>query len=199
MGRFIPNASRRLRLVCAIGALAAAFGVAAELNDVLFVTRPALPIRGGKYAFDKVLATAKKGDKLKVTAVEGHWLKVAYPSSAGPVEGYVLEYGLSARAVELPTTRDTGNAAQVGATAASHGLLDSGKFAASKGLSPDPLNKMINDSQKAMSNSDAEFEAFEKAGALGPFKPQPSRFAPTSVPATSPALPTTNPTTGAAK
>ena len=168
---------RKWRKVALLGILAAA-GIGASVGDVLYVNRVALPIRDGRFAFDKVNGTALQGDTLAVLAVEGSWLKVKYipkpddPSKPLPaVEGYVLEDALSAREVAAASSGASGSAVAAGAAGASRGLLDSAKYASAKGLNPEPFYRMVTNSREAM--SDAKFEEFTKAGRVGPHKPNP--------------------------
>jgi hypothetical protein len=173
-----PGISRRKwRSIALLGLLAAA-GIGATVGDVLYVNRVALPIRNGRFAFDKVNGTALQGETLTVTAVEGTWLKVKYtpkpddPSKPLPaVEGYVLEDALSAREVAAAGSGASGGAVAAGAAGASRGLLDSAKYASAKGLNPEPFYRMVTDSREAM--TDKKFEAFSKAGRVGPNKPAP--------------------------
>ena len=160
-----------------MAALAAA-GLGASVGDVLYVNRVSVPIRNGRFAFDKVNGTALQGDTLTVTGVEGSWLKVTYTPKAddpskptAPIEGYVLEDALSAREVAAANSGASGSAVAAGAAGASRGLLDSAKYASAKGLNPEPFYRMVTDSREAM--TDAKFQAFTKAGHVGPDKPNP--------------------------
>ena len=168
---------RRWKLLAAAGALAVAC-LGASVGDVLYVNRVSVPIRNGKFAFNKVLVTAVQGEQLTVGGVEGQWLKVKYfPKSDDPahaatgIEGYVMEDALSARQVAAATGGAAGNASQLGAAGASRGLLDSGKYAQAKGLNPDPFYKMVTDSRASM--NDASFEQFTKEAHIGPNKANP--------------------------
>jgi len=192
----VPRSRGRLWRPMALTGVVALTCMGAEVNDLMFVNRVSVPIRNGKYAFDKVVGTALQGDELTVTKVDGRWLKVRFtpksadPSRPAPLEGYVMEDALSFREVAAATTRQTGNAAEVGASGAGRGLLDSGKYAAAKGLNPDPFYKMVTDSRTAMKDADVTFEQFCREGKLDAFKPIPG-----NVPLIPPVAPQTAPVT----
>jgi hypothetical protein len=157
-------------------ALASALGLiclGAAVSDVLYVNRVSLPIRNGKFAFNKIVSTAVQGDTVTVNGVEGKWLKVTYaPKSGGAAtEGYVLEDALTSRQVTAAAVGATGSATDVAAAGASRGLLDSGKYAVAKGLNPDPFYRMVTDSRAAI--TDKAFDDFTKAARVGPYKPNP--------------------------
>jgi hypothetical protein len=169
---------RRRGLLVLAGILGAAC-LGAGVGDVLYVNRVSVPIRNGKFAFNKVLVTAVQGDKLTVTGVDGSWLKVKYvpksddPSrTPPPVEGYVMEDALSARQVTAATTGGPNSATEVASAGASRGWLDSGKYAAAKGLNPDPFYKMVTDSRASV--NDKAFDQFTSDGQIGPRKPKPA-------------------------
>jgi hypothetical protein len=168
----------KLRALTIVGFMGAAC-LGAGVGDVLYVSRVSLPIRNGKFAFNKVLITAVQGDQLTVTGVEGSWLKVKYvPKSDDPahpqppVEGYVMEDALTARQVTASTAGGPNSATEVASAGATRGLLDSGKYAASKGLNPEPFYKMVTDSRNSM--NEKEFGQFVKDGRVGPDKPKPA-------------------------
>lgn len=172
---------RKWRSIILAGILAAA-GLGAGVGDMLYVNRVSVPIRDGKFAFDRVLGTALQGDSLSVIGVEGKWLKVRYApksqDSAKPipaVEGYVMEEALSAREVAAGTGGATGSAVATGATGASRGLLDSAKYASAKGLNPEPFYRMVTNSRDAMTS--AKFDEFTKSARVGPYKPNPVALA----------------------
>jgi hypothetical protein len=157
-------------------ALAGALGLiclGAAVGDVLYVNRVSLPIRNGKFAFNKVVSTAVQGDTVTVNGVEGKWLKVTYaPKSGGAAtEGYVLEDALTSRQVTAAAVGATGSATDVAAAGASRGLLDSGKYAVAKGLNPDPFYRMVTESRAAI--TDKAFDDFTKEARVGPYKPNP--------------------------
>lgn len=167
---------RRVRTSTLALSLLALGALGAGVGDVLYVNRVSLPIRDGKFAFNKQVATAVQGDALTVTGVEGKWLKVKYrPSSGDPtrpmpaVEGYVMEEALSARQVAAATLGATGSASDAASAGAGRGLLDSGKWAIAKGLNPDPFYKMVTYSRESMTPE--SFDSFTKEGKLGPYKP----------------------------
>jgi hypothetical protein len=165
---------RRWRQLALAAVVIASLG--ATVGDVLYVNRFSVPIRSGKFAFDKVVGTAVQGDALTVAGADGKWLKVKYtpksddPSKPAPlVEGFVLDDALSARQVAAATGGPTGSASEVASAGASRGLLDSGKYATVKGLNPDPFYRMVTDSRAAI--SDKSFDEFTQAGKIGPHKP----------------------------
>lgn len=155
------------------GALAAVcFG--ADVGDTLYVDRVSVPIRNGKYAFDKVLARAVQGEQLTVTAVDGDFYKVKYtpPAERGPqVEGFVMQTALSAREVAAATTAPVGQGVALAGAGASKGVIDAAVYAQSKGLSADPFYKMVLDSHGSVTNE--AFESFTLEGRVGPHKPNP--------------------------
>jgi hypothetical protein len=165
---------RGAKIILFVAAAAVLMGAAA--GDVLYVARFLLPIRNGKFAFNKVVATAGQGDALTVRQVEGKWLLVRFTPHADtgdttPIEGYILEDAVSARPVSAATTGPTaGAAADVGAAGAGKGLLlNAGRYASLKGLNPDPFYKMVVDSHSSF--TEPMFIAFCKEGQIGPFKP----------------------------
>src|SRR4051812_8593088 len=119
--------SRRRLAALALGALVAAACFGANVGDEVYVGRWQLPIRNGKYAFSKAVATAAQGEKLTITGIEGKWYKVKYtPKGAegsAPIEGYVLEDALSAREVAVTSTGGSAKATESGATGAVRGLI----------------------------------------------------------------------------
>jgi len=173
------------------GALAAAcFGQG--VGDTLYVGSESVLIRDGKRAYNKVLITAMQGEPLTVTAVEGDWLKVKYGPNA--VEGYVRGEALSARQVTASATAtgSAGNATEVAGSAAGRSLtpeeqaaaaksgggggagstLNASRYAAAKGLNPDPFYKMVVDSHSSV--TDQVFDKFVADGKLGPKRANPS-------------------------
>jgi hypothetical protein len=183
----IPTSRHRHRarwcVVAATGLLAAAcFGQG--VGDTLYVQRQSLPIRDGKRAYNRILVTAMQNDPLTVTAIEGDWLKVKYGSGPQAVEGYVREDALTARPLSAASTAagSGGNATDVAGAAAGRSLkpeenaaagkagpgstLNASRYAAAKGLNPDPFYKMVVDSHSAV--TDAVFDKFAADGKLGP-------------------------------
>ena len=173
---------RHLTPILLGGFLAAAcLGVAPE--DVRYAARPTVAIRQGKFAFDPVIATAQLGEPLTVIAQDGRWLRVSYaPNSfastqpAAPIQGYVLEDALATQRPATTQPVEVKNAPIPG------GVLNSSEYAPANGLAPDALAKAINDSQQAMKNADAKFEAFTKAGHVGPHKAAAAASGPTTQP-----------------
>ena len=169
---------RKRRFTVALAAALALGGLGANVGDVMYVNRVSLPIRNGKFAFNKVVATAVQGDSLTVSGVEGPWLKVKFvppaedPAKPAPaIEGYVMEEALSARQVAAASGGAAGSASSVASAGAGRGfsaLLNSGKYAAAKGLNPDPFYKMVTESREAVT-PDA-FDAFDKEAKVGPYK-----------------------------
>jgi hypothetical protein len=167
------------RLTTALAASLALTSLGANVGDVMYVNRVSLPIRNGKFAFNKVVATAVQGDSLTVTALEGTWLKVKFvppgedaAKAAPAVEGYVMEEALSARQVAAASGGAAGSASSVASAGAGRGfsaLLNSGKYAAAKGLNPDPFYKMVTESREAVTPE--AFDAFDKGAKIGPYKP----------------------------
>jgi hypothetical protein len=165
-----------LRFAALVGLLTTV-GFAANVGDVMYVNRVSLPIRSGKFAFNKVVAMAVQGDQLTVTGVEGDWLKVQYLPKAtdqntppAMYDGYVMEQALSARQVTAASIAATGSASQAASAGAGRGLLDAGKYAAAKGLVPDAFYKMVTDSRGSM--NDVAFDTFTKEAKIGPYKPK---------------------------
>jgi hypothetical protein len=155
--------------VAATGLLAAVcFGQG--IGDTLYVERQSVPIRDGKRAYNKVLATAVQGQGLTITGIEGDWLKVRYGSGAQAVDGYVYSESLSARQVTASAagTGASAHATGVGASASAKGLLNADKYAKEKGLDRDPFYKMVLDSHASV--KDADFDKFTTEGKLGPKK-----------------------------
>jgi hypothetical protein len=175
---------RKYRQAALIAGVLAVACLGASVGDVLYVNSVSMPIREGKFAFDKVVATAVQGESVKVDGVEGKWLKVKYAPPAADAskpspmfEGYVYEQALSARQVAAATTGPTGQATAVAGSAAGKGLLlNAGRYATAKGLSPDPFYKMMADASGSV--TDAAFDAFTKAGKIGPYKPNPAATKP---------------------
>jgi hypothetical protein len=181
----------------AILAIAATACLGAAVGDVMYVNSFQVNIRNGKRAFNEVVAVAAQGESVTVLEVGSDgWLKVRYKAASSanfsppPVEGYAYGDSFSARPLEVAATGPSnGNAATVGAAAASKGVLDSGQFAQAKGLSELPFYKMVVDSHGSI--TDPMFDEFTRNGLVGPYKPNPAP-ATNAVPATNPA-PAVNP------
>lgn len=175
----LSKATKHRKAALAVGLLAVAC-LGAAAGDVLYVNTLSAPIRDGKFAFDKVVAIAVQGESVKVVNVDGQWLKVKYtppPTGAGApsqtYEGYVYEKALTPREVSAATTGPTGQATAVAAAGAGKGLLlNAGRYANAKGLSPEPFYKMMAEINGSV--TDEAFDAFTKTGKIGPYKPNPS-------------------------
>lgn len=155
----------------AAGALGGGMVLAAAAGQV-FVTVPTLDVRDGRGAAAKVVATVKKGDVLEV-AQDGKWLKVRVNGQ----EGYVFSGSVSREKVAKasPTSNPLfpGDAAagELASAEAAKGLdeLTLG-YASTKSLDRKPLDLMLQMREELVDYDD--WEAFNKEGKLGEFKPR---------------------------
>ena len=156
-------------LAVAVVAAIAALATVAAAEDV-WTKANATPVRAGKGALYKEVASAAKGTKLTVLAREGKWLKVGFTDKAGKaVEGWVFEDAISATRVggdlagALAGRTDTSDPA---ASAAGRGLSERAEqYASAKNMDPRVIDNLI-----ALRNSitPEEWERFTAEGKVGP-------------------------------
>jgi uncharacterized protein YgiM (DUF1202 family) len=140
---------------------------AAVLADDIWVKSPAVTIRSGMGSMFPVTATAKKGDKLTVLDQQGKW----YHVQVGDATGYVFSGAISPKQVSADAGLASAGGIETGtdSAAAGKGLEGSAtQWASSKNLDPKPLDDLIKWNNAL---SPADWDAFAKAGKVGPYKP----------------------------
>ncbi len=140
--------------------------VGSAFAEDLWVKSESVEIREGKGAVYPVITTVKKGQPLTVIERDGKWIKV----KAGDKDGYVYETAVS------PTKIDGGGnifqnmgikgSGMTSASAAKGLDKDAEAYASGKGMSPRPLQTLVDAAKKI---SPKEWEAFAAEGKVGPY------------------------------
>jgi uncharacterized protein YgiM (DUF1202 family) len=160
--------SRRVRaaLVAAVLAGGASIGLAQNVGDTVYVSRPSLMLRDKKGASGVEVAEVKKNAQLKVMAREEKWLLV---QAANGVQGWVLETSLSPKKVSGGIGAFAGMSETSGADvgAAGKGLREQAEqLAVARGQNPKLVDGMMDESKAAR----AEIDQFMRDGGIGEHK-----------------------------